>query len=120
MRYRVRTPEGELEYPSLKDVEQAYVAGLVGPEDEVLEEGGTLWRKAANIPGLARAQAHRPHLRAHRRGQEWTLVIALGLGVLALLLVARGQSLFALLLGLAVASLLWRVTYHAFRRTPPR
>ena len=56
MRYRVRTPEGELDYESLLHVEQAYIAGLVAPEDEVLEEGGTLWRKAASLPNLARAK----------------------------------------------------------------
>ncbi len=56
MRYRVRTPEGELEYPSLRDVEQAYVQGLVDPQDEVLEEGSTLWRKAESLPTLARAR----------------------------------------------------------------
>ena len=38
MGYRVRTPDGELSYGSMREVELAYTQGLVGPEDEVLEE----------------------------------------------------------------------------------
>ena len=56
MRYRVRTPEGELGYPSQEDLVRAYSQGLVGPEDEVLEQGHTTWRKAASLPVLVRAQ----------------------------------------------------------------
>ncbi|WP_224245062.1 hypothetical protein [Hyalangium gracile] len=113
MRYRVRTPEGELEYESILHVEQAYVAGLVSPEDEVLEEGGTLWRKAASIPNLARA---RKPSRAFDRSQTLTILVAVFLGVCALLLVRSGRGMIAFLLCLGVASLLWRVTFTAFRR----
>jgi hypothetical protein len=116
MRYRVRTPEGELEYESLLHVEQAYLAGLVDPEDEVLEEGGTLWRKAATIPTLARARGHAPGAKISGRTQFVTILIAVVLGVLALLLVRSGRGLWALLIAMGVASLLWRVTYDAFRR----
>jgi hypothetical protein len=115
MRYRVRTPEGELEYESLLHVEQAYMAGLVDPEDEVLEEGGTLWRKAATLPALARAR--RPaNSKSSYRGQSLTILIAVVLGVFALLLVRSGRGLLALMITLAAASLLWRVTADAFRR----
>lgn len=115
MRYRVRTPEGELEYESLLHVEQAYLAGLVAPEDEVLEEGGTLWRKASTLPNLARAR--RPvSSRSSHRTQPLIILIAVVLGVFSLLLVWSGRGLFALLGALAVISLLWRVTIDAFRR----
>ncbi len=113
MRYRVRTPEGELEYESLLHVEQAYVAGLVAPEDEVLEEGGTLWRKAATIPSLARARRSRPG--AFDRTQFLTILGAVALGICALVLVRSGRGLFALLLSLGVIALLWRVTFSTFR-----
>lgn len=117
MRYRVRTPEGELEYPSFRAVEQAYAAGLVDPEDEVLEEGGSLWRKAASLPALARAHPQRraggPSL---FRSQGLTVLIAVALGVVALLLFRSGRGLFGLLIALVVASLLSRVTFTAFRR----
>jgi hypothetical protein len=115
MRYRVRTPDGELEYESILHVEQAYVAGLVDPEDEVLEEGGTLWRKASTLPNLARAR--RPaSSKSTNRTQSLIILIAVVLGVFSLLLVWSGRGLLALLGALGVISLLWRVTYDAFRR----
>ncbi|MFL5346769.1 MAG: hypothetical protein ACJ8AT_18460 [Hyalangium sp.] len=113
MRYRVRTPEGELEYESLLHVEQAYIAGLVAPEDEVLEEGGTLWRKAATLPNLARARRSTPS--AFNRSQLLTILGAVALGICALLLMRRGQGMLALLASLGVIALLWRVTFSAFR-----
>jgi hypothetical protein len=116
MRYRVRTPEGELEYPNLREVEQAYVAGLVDPEDEVLEEGATLWRKAGSLPTLVQAQRRRGGTKASGASQGVTILIASVLAVFALLLVRRGQGVFGLLLAIAIASLLFRVTVNAFRR----
>jgi hypothetical protein len=115
MRYRVRTPDGELEYESILHVEQAYVAGLVDPEDEVIEEGGTLWRKASTFPNLARARRPASSKSTHRK-QSLIILIAVVLGVLSLILVWRGQGFLALLAALGVISLLWRVTYDAFRR----
>jgi hypothetical protein len=115
MRYRVRTPEGELEYESLLHVEQAYLSGLVDPEDEVLEEGGTLWRKAATLPNLARAR--RPTSpKSSSRKQSLIILIAVVLGVFSLLLVRSGRGLFGLLIAMLVVSLLWQVTVSAFRR----
>jgi hypothetical protein len=115
MRYRVRTPEGELEYESILHVEQAYLAGLVEPDDEVLEEGGTLWRKASTLPNLARARRPASSKSTHRT-QSVIILIAVVLGLFSLLLVWSGRGLFALLGAFAVISLLWRVTYDAFRR----
>jgi Flp pilus assembly protein TadB len=115
MRYRVRTPEGELEYESILHVEQAYVAGLVDPEDEVLEEGGTLWRKASTFPNLARARRPTSSKSTHRK-QSLIILIAVVLGVFSLLLVWSGKGLFGLLVAMIVVSLLWRVTSDAFRR----
>jgi len=116
MRYRVRTPEGELEYESILHVEQAYVAGLVEPEDEVLEEGGTLWRKASSLPNLARARGKSSASKPSRSTQTWSILIAAVLGVFALVLLSRGAGLWALLVVLGASSLVWRVTYQAFRR----
>jgi hypothetical protein len=114
MRYRVRTPEGELEYESILHVEQAYVAGLVAPEDEVLEEGGTLWRKAATIPNLARARKATP--KPFDRNLALTIALAVVLGICALMLMRSGRGMLALLVSLGVISLLWRVTFTAFRK----
>jgi hypothetical protein len=119
MRYRVRTPEGELEFESILHVEQAYVAGLVDPEDELLEEGGTLWRKAASFPALARARRANPH-GTSGRSQGLTIVAAVVLGVISFILLTRGSLLLGLVLAMVVVSVLTRVTYKAFRRQSPR
>jgi hypothetical protein len=118
MRYRVRTPDGELEYESLLHVEQAYVAGLVAPEDEVLEEGGTLWRKAASLPNLVRARRELARTRSADRSLMLTVLAAVVLGVISLVLFFKGYDLAAILLALAVVSVLMRVTVKAFRRPP--
>jgi hypothetical protein len=52
MRYTVRTPEGELTLPSRAELERAVEHGMVGPEDEVREEGATAWRRVGTVPGL--------------------------------------------------------------------
>lgn len=56
MKYRVRNADGELEYSSFGQVEEAWLMGLIEPEDEILEEGKTLWRKANTFPLLVKAR----------------------------------------------------------------
>jgi hypothetical protein len=119
MRYRVRTPEGELEYSSLRDVEQAYLQGLVDPQDEVLEEGGTLWRKAESLPSLVRAR----RAQSTALGQSQTLSVGavVALGVVALYLYFTGRNvLWALGIALLIVPLLTRLMIKAFRRPPSR
>jgi hypothetical protein len=117
MRYRVRTPDGELDYASMRDVELAYTQGLVGPDDEVREEGKETWRKASTIPTLARA---RPESRGlPGRSQLLTLLAVVVLGVWSLMLILseswtrRGLGI---VLALVMSSLLTRVTFKAFKR----
>jgi len=117
MRYRVRTPDGELDYPSQEDLVRAYTQGLVGPEDEVLEQGHTTWRKAASLPALVRAQPSPPGLAG--RAQWWTslLVVVLGMGAFRLILREEPrQRILGVVLALVVGLILSRVTYKAFRR----
>jgi hypothetical protein len=119
MRYRVRTPDGELEYPSLRDVEQAYVQGLVDPQDEVLEEGSTLWRKAESLPSLVRAR--RTSSNTAGREQTLTVVVAVLLCVAAFYLYITQRGLpWVLVIALIVVSMMTRVTMKAFRRPPQR
>ena len=47
MKYTVKNKEGELTYGSLDEVKTAYVLGLIEADDEVLEDGASLWRKAS-------------------------------------------------------------------------
>jgi hypothetical protein len=115
--YRVRTPDGELAFPSLAEVERAYAMGLVGPEDEVREEGAGAWRKAGSLPVLARS---RPSARSRDgRTQRLPILLAVGLSLLALYLIlqeAPGTRLLGAGLALVVAGLLMRVTSRAFGR----
>ena len=118
MPYRVRTADGELSFPSLGDVERAYAMGLVGPEDEVREDGAGTWRKAGSLPVLARSRAHaRPTGRS--TAQHLPILVAVGLSLLALYLILRedpGMRLLGAGLALVVAGLLMRVTSRAFGR----
>jgi len=119
MRYRVRTPDGELEYPSLRDVEQAYAQGLVEPQDEVLEEGGTLWRKAESLPSLVRAR--RGSTGTAARGPTLTVVASVALGLVALYLYFTGAGLLWVLgIAMLIVPLLSRLMMKAFQRPPPR
>jgi hypothetical protein len=121
MGYRVRTPDGELNYTTLLDVEVAYTQGLVDPEDEVLEDGHTTWRKAASIPALARA---RPPSRSFAaRAHLLSVMGAVLLGLCALLLIASDswpRRGLGIALALVMSTVLTRVTYKAFKRPGAR
>ncbi|QSQ16400.1 hypothetical protein [Myxococcus landrumensis] len=119
MRYVVRTPDGELTYPSLGDVERAYTQGLVDPDDEVREESSELWRKAGSLPVLARAR--RPSAGLAARGQWLAVAGSVALGVLALTLVLKDSwslRIVGIVLALVVSSILTRVTFKAFKHPP--
>lgn len=120
MGYRVRTPDGELGYPTMLDVEQAYTQGLVGPDDEVLEDGQSKWRKASSIPALARAKP--PSHSLMSRAQKAGIGIALLLGLEALHLIWAyddwGHQGAGVVLALAMASVLMWLTVSAVRRRP--
>ncbi|HSP78053.1 MAG TPA: hypothetical protein VLQ93_05965 [Myxococcaceae bacterium] len=121
MGYRVRTPDGELGYESLYEVERAYALGLVGPEDEVLEEGKSTWRKASSIPALARSKPSGRELGDRTQLLTILAVVALGLGALVLIFSeSTNRRLLGITLALVVSALLGRVTLKAFRRPGPR
>jgi hypothetical protein len=120
MKYRVKTKEGELEYQSFGQVEKAWLLGLIDPDDEILEEGRTKWRKASTFPLLVNA----------RRSSEqvwvgtwfiWTLIGVAG-GTAGLWLL-RGDSAQEMVIGLIVAfvtaGLMVKVTVSAYARRKP-
>ncbi|NBD10797.1 MULTISPECIES: hypothetical protein [Corallococcus] len=120
MAYRVRTPDGELMFPSLGDIERAYVQGLVDPNDEVREDGAEKWRKASSLPALARAK--KPQSGKAARAQTFTVLGAVALGVGALLVMVLGRTPAVRMLGIALAlvvsGILMRVTFKAYKRPP--
>lgn len=120
MAYRVRTPDGELVFPSLGDIERAYVQGLVDPDDEVREDGAEKWRKASSLPVLA--QAKKPQSGKAARAQTFTVLGAVTLGVGALLVMVLGRTpevrMMGIALALVVSGILMRVTFKAYKRPP--
>ena len=52
MTYRVRTPEGEMEYGSLYDIANALRHGLVDGDDELLVPGQRTWVRVADHSAL--------------------------------------------------------------------
>jgi hypothetical protein len=128
MKFVVRTQDGELTFGSFGEVEKAWLMGLVGPDDELLEEGKTKWRKASSFPHLVNAR---------RTGEQawggawflWTVIgILMGSGSLYELKVgiaalAHGEFTmdltFGALLGLITAYVMIRVTMRAHKKSRP-
>ncbi len=59
MKYRVRSPDGELEYESYEQLRDAAASGLVDPGDEIQREDQQEWKKASAIAGLLGATTKR-------------------------------------------------------------
>ena len=117
MKFKVRTPEGELEFQSFGEVERAWLMGLVGPEDELLEDGKTMWRKASSFPLLVNAR----RTGEQAWGGSWFLWTVMGimLGSCALWLIRDGYYLYGGLVGIAVAMVMTHVTVKASKRSKP-
>jgi hypothetical protein len=120
MKYRVRSKEGELEYSSFGQVEQAWLLGLIDPDDEILEQGQTKWRKANSIPLLVNAR---------RSGEQvwvgtwfvWTLIGVVG-GTIALVLLNSAemtQKIGGVVVAFVVGGLMIKVTMNAYERRKP-
>lgn len=82
MKYTVKNKDGELTYGSMEELKQAYVLGLVEAEDEILEEGAQLWRKANGIPLLVTARKVNLESADSKRLGGWVFA-ALGLSVVS-------------------------------------
>lgn len=121
MKFRVRSKDGgELEYESFGQVEQAWLLGFVEPDDELLEEGKTKWRKASSFPLLVQAR---------RSGDQvwmgsWFLWIVLGVAGATAALVLLGHEalehkIAGVVMGFAVAMAMLKVTLNAHARRKP-
>jgi len=117
MKYTVRSKDGELVYSSFGAVEHAWLAGLIGPEDELLEEGTTKWRRADSFPLLVRAR--RQGNQVWGGTQAAWIMIAVVFGSLALYLLVHGNYLIGGVVAIIVTTVLFRVTYAASKRTNP-
>jgi len=115
MGYRVKSPDGELVFASLYDIERAYAHGLVDDDDEVLEDGSAVWRKASTLAALrhTRPQKSRGHART------LAVLFAVAGGSCALVLLVQGRWLPALGAALLSSLVASRVTYRAFKQKKP-
>ncbi len=98
MGYRVRNQYGELRFSSLKDLKEACRQRMVERDDEVLEDGATVWRKAETMPRLWEDAGDKPSF-LQREGR-WYLFAALMFGA-AIYFVVRGWDY----LSIAIAAL---------------
>ena len=109
MKYRVRNKDGELEYESFKQLEEAVRTGFVDAQDELLREGETEWKSASFV---VKAQPRRPRFRPI----DLWIAFAVGLGVLSLWSFAEthyvvgGASMFALV------NVIGRITWKSSKR----
>lgn len=121
MRYRVRTRDGgELDYASFGQVEQAWLLGLIDPDDELLEEGKSRWRKAGSIPLLVSARRSSEQV---WRGTWffWTLIGIIGATV-GLALLGREEfelKVAGVVVAFGIASLMVHVSVRAWERRKP-
>ena len=114
MAYRVRNPDGELQFASLYDIERAFAQGLVDENDEVQEDGSTTWRKAGAIPALR--QARPSSSKATPLWRTPAVLLPLGGALLALGLIAQGYWLAAIAVVVLASAAVTRVTYKAFKK----
>jgi hypothetical protein len=113
VKYRVRTPEGEMEFASLYEISNALRNGLVDGEDEVLAPGQTTWVRVDEHAAL------KTHVRPRAGARPGSVLGGLELGAtLASALVAvtgivSGWSYWVV--GTALVVAVWLSTRLALR-----
>lgn len=117
MKFTVRTKDGQLDYESFGQVEQAWLMGLIEPADEILEQGKTVWRRADSFPLLVQARRHGDDV----WNGAWFLWALIGVAgaTIALVLFKERLWLPGLMVAFADAVLLTNVTIKAQQRRKP-
>jgi hypothetical protein len=114
MAFRVRTPDGELSFPTLLDVERAFHQGLVDPEDEVLDESTGTVHRAMEHPSLSPPPPRR--FWQNHAAQPARIAVAVSLGLSALIAGAVQQWWLALSAAAVAAWMTVRITVTARAR----
>jgi hypothetical protein len=114
MAFRVRTPDGELSFPTLLDVERAFHQGLVDPEDEVVDEATGAVHLAVAHPLLRPPPPRR--FWHNQAAQPARVAVALSLGLACLLAGAAQQWWLAFPVAAAAAWLMVRIAVTAQAR----
>jgi hypothetical protein len=113
MSYRVRTPEGELEFASLYEISNALRHGLVGGEDELLVPGQSTWVRVADHTALKSQVQSRAGLRPGSILGGLELGATLASALVALTGILSGWSYWVV--GAAVLVAVWLSTRMALR-----
>jgi hypothetical protein len=114
MAFRVRTPDGELSYPTLLDVERAFHQGLVDPDDEVVDESTGKAFRAREHPALRPPPPRR--FWEDSRAQPARIAVTVTLAVAALLAGAVQQWWLALGVALVASWMTVRIAITAQAR----
>ena len=110
MKYRVRTSEGELQYDSYEQLQQAAATGMVEDDDEILAENKTEWAKASSLIKRAR----RPS--GWLRPQLLWVYLALMLASVSLYFLLQRALLFGALSVFVLVMVLMKITNDQVRR----
>ncbi len=102
MGYRVRNQYGELQFGSFDDLKDAFEKHLVEPDDEVLEDGSTHWRKASSYPKLVASMQKRTSLLTGPSRWYLLAMAMLLVGVGMMLTLRSGIIGFVIVLGVAL------------------
>jgi len=82
MGFRVRNQDGEVHFASFRDLHNGYLAGLVEPADEILEDGTEKWRRADTYPMLKDI----PKTKSRTMSSQTILVLSLCVAALVALI----------------------------------
>ncbi|HLL54725.1 MAG TPA: hypothetical protein VK447_14325 [Myxococcaceae bacterium] len=115
MGFRVRSPDGELRFDSLYDIERAYAHGLVDENDEMLKDGDSTWRKVGTVQVIRQG---RPGGGPTPFWRTPMVLFGLGGAGLALILLFKGYWIAALVVALLASTAISGVTYRAFKKRP--
>ena len=118
MSYRVRTPEGELEFASLYEISNALRHGLVGGEDEVLAPGQSSWVRVDEHSALKSQVQGKTVLRPGRILGSLELGVTIASALVAVTGIFSGWSYWVV--GAAVLVAVWLSTRLALRSTRVR
>lgn len=109
MKYKVRNKDGELEFASLQQLEEAMNQGFVEAEDELLMEGSTEWKSAA-------ALVHRKRKLPWFRAIDFWVGLAAVLGIGAIWSFAETQYVAGGVLTFVLVNVIGRITWKASKR----
>lgn len=114
MGYRVRNQHGELHLKDFSELKDAWLTQMVGPEDEVCEDGSTHWQKAGSLPRLQALQRSQPS--AWQREGRWYLLAAALVAAFAYFVVKGWTMVSFAIVAVLIAGFLTWTTFASFKR----